>query len=215
MKPVSSMSREEKHQAIQNAIRYAMRPYLDDVKLDKALELWVRRYADKPTFALQHFASECCLVFSLPDVRKELERRIIRYLALPESRRHSMSEQAIDGFSREDGVALPVFQIMINHVCADAGGRQGEGVRRYLIENLERTQMGKSARKAVEMWLKGNLPDVECPVSLADMRLMVNIAYVGLCECCGPVKADVILHAAVQKTSLTDWAKGFPPEGFL
>ena len=50
------------------AIEQGLRPFLTGDSLVYALQIWETKYAEKPTFALQHFISELCDSFSLTSV---------------------------------------------------------------------------------------------------------------------------------------------------
>ena len=84
-------------------------------------------------------------------------------------------------------------------------------MRRYVIGNLERVELNARARNELQLWLAGNQPSLDSAIPVSSMQLMINLAYVSLCEYCGPVKADAILHDAIQEASLRPEAKTFDP----
>ena len=227
----------------QNAIQEALQSLLNDAQLDKAMQIWRLKHADKPAFALQHFVRECCASLSLPEKRSEMLQCLVQKLTALQMRIRESADvpvrtepvaadpafkqeplPSISGQETKVGAsavpglngALQVFQMVIENICSDSGREASIGIRTSLVNNLAPLRLTQGTRAAIENWLFGRekaLGIVDVPLSA--MQRMVNLAYVGLCEACGPVKADAILDNAVRRAARTATACNFDPVRLL
>ena len=58
-------------------------------------------------------------------------------------------------------------------------------------------------------------PAIVLPIPETALTRLVNLAYVGLCEYVGPVKADRVLHEAVLMVETASAGSGFPVRRLL
>ena len=202
-----------------DAIARAFAQFIEGDAVSDAKRLWLAKYAEKPSFALNHFVGECCKLFQLGDRRKEIIQVALRELIIQQHGGTATSATASDVTKAAAGEAsdpsLVVFQLVINQLTLLAGKEAGQGVRRYVMANLERVELAGTTRRELQFWLSGSQPHLESSIPLPSMQLMVNLAYVSLCEYCGPVKADFILNEAVRDVAQLPEASGFDPSRLL
>lgn len=204
----------------QAAIILALRPFLTTGQIQSALAIWTEKYADKPTFALQHFVGECCRLFNIENARSQLLRSLVEELSAGGRKNHSQIEPPrhsaeVTPVNEADGRAVTVFQLVIEQLCVMAGAQHGKNVRHYILANLQRLALDRMTQKSLEMWLTDHMTTIDMAITLKHMQLMVNLAYVALCEYCGPVRADTMLHETIRLVAQHPAARGFAPAQLL
>jgi len=187
------------------AIEQGLIPFLSAGSLASALRLWETKYAGEPTFALTRFISElgdgAALLQSLiralnhPPAPPPVHRRAV---PVPETR---------DDATR---ACTLLVDTLIDRLPPD----QGEGIRRYVIDHLDRLQQPAPVSNAVRAWLSRRQTMV-MPIAETALTRIVNLAYVALCESVGPTKADRALHEAVLISEKISAGSGFPVRRLL
>ncbi len=206
------LSQEERWEAIARAFGQ----FVNVEQVGQAKRLWMSKYSEKPSFALNHFVGECCKLFEMVERRKDIIQIALRELVIQQhggqpsaTKAGAAGEASAQGGAGDN--ALAVFQLVLGLLTRFAGDDAARGMRRYVIGNLERVELNARARNELQLWLAGNQPSLDSAIPVSSMQLMINLAYVSLCEYCGPVKADAILHDAIQEASLRPEAKAFDP----
>jgi hypothetical protein len=62
------------------AISMALETFLDAGQTAEALKLWHEKYARQPTFSVQYFARDCCLLLGVDGRRSDLIKNLVREL---------------------------------------------------------------------------------------------------------------------------------------
>ena len=204
------------------AIKTALGAFLDPQQTAQAIGLWQEKYANQATFSVQYFVRECCAMFGVESQRNQLVQSLVMELngqRMKSMTKNSAREKSSSSNSNNDGpqaeAAMQTFQLLFRALTDSAGPLRGREISRYVADNLPKMSLAKDARRSMEMWLKGEMPLVEAVVPVPVLIDLVNRAYVGLCEYCGPVKADQILHESVGRIARTAAAQQFHPQQLL
>jgi hypothetical protein len=201
------------------AINAALSTFLDPQQTDQALELWREKYATQSTFSVQYFVRECCALLGVESLRNQLVQSLV--LELNSQRMQVVTERTVSGHSnRADAnarneVALQVFQLLFQALADSAGPLRGREISRYVAAGLPKMSLAKDVKRSLEMWLNRDMPVIEATLPIPVLVTLVNRAYVGLCEYCGPVKADQMLHACVSRVAETAAGQQFHPQQLL
>ena len=207
------LSQDERWEAIQRAFAH----FVDGAEIPRARRLWISKYADKPSFALSHFVSECCKLFELPNRRKDIIQITLRELMVQQHGGTAAAKPELAATVDDSGAhtALSVFQVVIRQLGLLAGDDAARGMRQYIIGNLDRVELDGSSRSELQSWLSGHQLQLVSAVRVSSMQLMINLAYISLCEFCGPVRADSILHEAIREAADCPEGKQFDPAKLL
>ena len=211
---MSSVSNPVTHQRA-SAIQLALAPYLDGRQIERAIGLWQEKYASQPTFFLQYYVRECCELLGVESLRTQLVQSLVREL---NSQRLNPRETAATDDSMSGPVAeasVQVFQQLFRLLINSAGPLRGREIAAYVASGLPGMALPRPVQRSLASWLDGSMPVIEASVAPKVLTQLINRAYVGLCEYCGPVKADRILHEAVSQVAGSPAARLFPPQRLL
>jgi hypothetical protein len=197
------------------AIKVALKPFLDTVQIETAVTLWREKYSNKPTFSLQYFVRECCALFSIEKERSLLLQSLVRELNGQRLNPQENVSHETSMSRAEADAAVQTFHLLFRQLVDSAGLLRGQEIQRYVAAGLPKMTSNKSVLRSLDLWLTGQMPVIEAAVPIDVMTALVNRAYVGLCEFCGPVKADQILHESVVKVAGSAAGKLFSPQRFL
>jgi hypothetical protein len=197
------------------AIEQGLIPFLSAGSLTSALRLWEAKYAGEPTFALTRFISELGDSAALGAPHGKVLQSLIRALnhlpASPPVHRRAVpipeTRETRDDATR---ACTLLVDTLIDHLPPD----QGDGIRRYVIDHLDRLQQPVPVLNAVRAWLSRRQP-MAMPIVESALIRIVNLAYVALCESVGPTKADRALHEAVLISEKASAGSGFPVRRLL
>ena len=180
------------------AIKVALGAFLDPQQTARAVGLWHEKYAAQPTFSVQYFVRECCALFGVESLRNQLVQSLVLEL---------------DGPRAEADVLT--FQLLFRALTDSAGQLRGREISRYVADGLVKMPLAKDVKRSLELWLNRDMPVIEAVVPIPVMVTLVNRAYIGLCEYCGPVKADQMLHECVGRVASMPAAQQFHPRELL
>ena len=197
------------------AIGAALGAFMDAQQTSQAVQLWRDKYAGKPTFSVQYFVRECCALFGMESHRNQLIQSLI--LELNAQRMNSMLDNPVrHSVARgQTEIAVKVFELLFRAMVDSAGPIRGNDISRYVAESLSGMKLARDTQRSLTLWLNRNMPVIESDVPLPVLVQLVNRAYVGLCEYCGPVRADQILHDCVNEVAKADIARHFHPQQLL
>lgn len=199
------------------AIKVALGAFLDPQQTARAVGLWHEKYAAQPTFSVQYFVRECCALFGVESLRNQLVQSLV--LELNSQRMKPVAEQAVRDKSSVDGpraeAAVLTFQLLFRALTDSAGQLRGREISRYVADGLVKMPLAKDVKRSLELWLNRDMPVIEAVVPIPVMVTLVNRAYIGLCEYCGPVKADQMLHECVGRIASMPAAQQFHPRELL
>jgi hypothetical protein len=199
------------------AIKTALSAFLDPQQTTKAVELWREKYATQATFSVQYFVRECCALFGVESLRNQLVQSLV--LELNSQRMNPGTERSVreknNSVSPQNEIAVQTFQLLFRALTESAGPLRGKEISRYVVDSLPKMALPKDAKRSLEMWLNRDMPVIEVAVPIPLLTELVNRAYIGLCEYCGPVKADHILHDCVSRVASTAAGQLFHPQQLL
>ena len=199
------------------AIKAALGTFLDPQQTARAVGLWREKYAAKPTFSVQYFVRECCALLGVEALRNQLVQSLV--LELNSQRMKPVTDQSVRDKGSIDGpqaeAAVLTFQLLFRALTDSAGQLRSREISRFVADGLVKMPLAKDVKRSLELWLNRDMPVIEAVVPIPVMVTLVNRAYIGLCEYCGPVKADQMLHECVDRIGRSPAAQQFHPQQLL
>lgn len=200
------MSLENRRRAVYTALI----EHLDGDDLWEALVLWEDVHAGSAAFSTQKFLSDILTTPALRAQRVRILQSLVRTQSLPaasllpDPREQLLAYRLRQGKvvstaanSRDTTVAACAG--LIARVLAGLDGNNRLRMRLWILDNIERTRLPATVRHAVRQWLSDQGRLTLMAAEPEHLRLLVNLAYIGLCEFIGPVAADAALNRAVQQ----------------
>lgn len=197
------------------AIEQGLTPFLSAGSLAFALRLWEAKYAGEPTFALTRFISELGDSAALGAPHGKVLQSLIRALNHPPAPPlvHRRAVPVPETRETKDD-ATRACTLLVDTLIDRLPPDQGDGIRRYVIDHLDRLQQPVPVLNAVRAWLSRR-QTMAVPIAETALTRIVNLAYVALCELVGPTKADRALHEAVLISEKISAGSGFPVRRLL
>lgn len=196
------------------AIRQALSTFLDASQVSEALRLWQEKYASEPTFSVQYFARECCILFGVESQRTQLIKSLVRELYMQKVSTDGQGKAVMPG-GPQASAAAQVFQQLLVELVNSAGGMQARNITHFVEAGLARTGLDAASLPLVQHWLRQGGTNLKIALPQQVMVKIINLAYIGLCEFVGPIKADQLLHEAVCRVASSRHGKLFHPEQLL
>jgi hypothetical protein len=198
------------------AIEQGLTPFLGGEPLANALRLWEAKYSRGHTFALTGFISELGDGAALAAPPAKVLQSLFRALnnppaSLPAHRDRAASTTEAQG---SPGHAIHTCTLLVDTMIDRLPPDKGEEIRRYMLDHLERLPQPTPVLNAIRAWL-GQRRTIVLPIPETALTRLVNLAYVGLCEYVGPIKADRVLHEAVLMVETANAGSGFPVRRLL
>jgi len=191
------------------AIYTGLAGHLAGDELLAVLCLWEDRYAEKPPFALNEFLAEVVQASGQRLERARLYRELVGALTGPLSAllpdpapqlhawRQQQGRQAPE--PSEHGQARHSFGLLSQAMLTALGCEQGERLRRFAAGNLGGMQVDDATRLRLRAWLLQGDEQGLLGLAPEQLRKLLNLLYIGLCEFLGPVAADRLLSQSVQQ----------------
>ncbi len=197
------------------AIERGLTPFLSGESLAHALRLWEAKYAGEPTFALTRFISEIGDSAALGAPHGKVLQGLIRALNHPPvpPPLHRRAVPVPETRETQDD-ATHACALLVDTLIDRLPPDQGDGIRRYMLDHLDRLQQPAPVLNAVRAWLSRR-QTMAMPIAETALIRIVNLAYVALCESSGPTKADRALHEAVLIIEKASAGSGFPVRRLL
>lgn len=193
------------------AIYTGLYPYLESDNLVRAMILWEQKYADNPSFAVQHFINDICVGNDLKSLRRDMLLNLVKTLVLPDEELMPDPSAHITLYRKQHNIVssveytakeLIVFQKLIIGLMAQVSVDIRVNIKDYVLDNLVKSKIDSTIKRQLQLWLskqvgamKVSAPDID------DLRKVINFFYVGFCEYTGPVETDRILGKAVAKVT--------------
>jgi hypothetical protein len=184
-----------------------MRPYFDDAALMEAIHLWQIKYSDKPKFAFTEFLSECCQDKALRTQRTNILSSIFKALDLPERELlpdpFDIGQEHLASFAQTDKIcddSTILFVHFLDNLLKLLAEQEALGVRIYMLNQFPSLRLDELRKAFLRDWLDKKSAKLPVSYELATMRLLINFAYVAICELKGPVKADQLLAQAIKSS---------------
>ena len=180
------------------AIYTALKPFLSERVLLKALAHWDTYYGDNPNLTLQQYVSEIAKGAGLRHQRSSMLLNLSKAMNAPVS-----TLLPEPGLSAEERDQLPtaataeIFVELMNSIMRLMPPASQRSVFFDLIASVNRDRISKDLFQALHNWIEKEQELIVKPAPPRALRALVNRTYVVMCERLGPVEADRILALAV------------------
>ncbi|PIA67757.1 hypothetical protein [Pseudomonas sediminis] len=192
------------------AIYTGLAGHFSDEEVWPLLALWENKYAEQPPFALNGFLAEVVLRTERKLERARLYRELVGALTGPPSQllpdpeeqlaawRQGRNE-AVRQVATPDSAAQTTFLALNQALLEQLDGTQQAALRRFAAGNLSGMGVSSELSTRLRIWLEQGGGDGIANLGLEQLRKLLNLLYIGLCEFLGPVRADRVLSQAVNR----------------
>lgn len=192
------------------AIYTGLAGHFSDEELWPLLALWENKYSDKPPFALNEFLAEVVLRTERKLERARLYRELVGALTgspdnlLPDPEMQLAAwrqgrNEAARSVASPDAAAQTTFLALNQVLLEQMDSSQQQALRGFAAGNLAGMQVSAELGLRLRAWLEqGALDGIES-LGIEQLRKLLNLLYIGLCEFFGPVRADRMLSQAVSR----------------
>lgn len=227
---------------LQDKVHQVLVAHLDEQQVATALAIWASKYNGSQVSALVHFMNELGNQTGLnSDDRLALRRAL--YHLLNDAKRPARSQGAgLENRSsvKEQVSSIPEAETTISTrvleersprspdviVFAHVGERMIEGAQRYgyqeftdftlaVKDNLQTTGLPATVCENISDWCSHKAELIHGIMPNDQLRHVVNVFYISLCEAVGPSIADAILAGAIQAVEKIPEARLFHPRQLL
>lgn len=192
------------------AIYTGLAGHFAEEELLPLLSLWEAKYSGRPPFALNEFLAEVVQRSGRKLERARLYRELVGALTGPTSALlpdpspmlkawRQADVLAADEVSGPDALARETFDALSRTLFALLDPDMVPRLRRFAAGNLNGMKLDTEARLRVRGWLEQGGAQGLSALGLEQLRMLLNLLYIGLCEFLGPVTADQVLTRTVQK----------------
>lgn len=206
------------------AIYTGLAGHFAEDELLAVLALWENKYADKPPFALNEFLGEVASATDRKLERARLYRELVGALTGPLSDLLPDPEPQLRRWRQQVGGAPSLvsatedharrsFEALSRALFNDLDMDLLPKLRRFAGGNLSALGCSNQQRLRVRAWLEQAAELEQTGLCVEQLRQLLNLLYVGLCEYLGPVIADQHLSRAVQQVETLHLA--FSPRKLL
>ncbi|PJE42928.1 MAG: hypothetical protein CUR33_06325 [Pseudomonas sp.] len=206
------------------AIYTGLAGHFAEDELLAVLALWESKYADKPPFALNEFLGEVAATCERKLERAKLYRELVGALTGPLSALLPDPEPQLLSWRQRMGLSAPpsnTADVHARHTFEALSRVLFNGLDAALLPRLQRFAAGNLSnllgsneqRLRVRAWLEQGAELDVANLGLEQLRQLLNLLYIGLCEYLGPVVADQRLSMAVQQVEALHLA--FAPRKLL
>ena len=180
------------------AIANALAPYLSQETLEEALIIWEHKYSHQPTFALQRFISEFC-DNNVAGQRSKILQALFLALNNSPSNTAEADTPPISPVLTQGATAC--FELLLTNILTVLAHDQQQKVRLLTIKQLDSLKLNVIIERDLKAFFsQGYTFPSSFYMEIKAMRRCLNLMYVALCDVLGPVKADSILHGAINLT---------------
>ena len=107
--------------------------------------------------------------------------------------------EAVRSVASPDAAAQTTFLALNQALLAQMDSSQQQALRGFAAGNLAGMQVSAELSLRLRAWLEqGALDGIES-LGIEQLRKLLNLLYIGLCEFFGPVRADRLLSQAVSR----------------
>jgi Flp pilus assembly CpaF family ATPase len=187
------------------AVYTGLRPYLSNEELVTALNLWQVEFSDKPKFAFTAFLAVITNSEALRKKRTRILSSLLRAMELsevdlladPYDEKGKQYQFATEDLIAEDQ-ATEVFITFFEKLQEKVGEKNALGMRAYIIQNVKKLNLNTRNSKQLTDWIDDKATILNGQYNLNNLRQVINLAYVAMCQLIGPVKADQLLAQTIR-----------------
>jgi hypothetical protein len=190
------------------AIYTALIQFLADDDLWEALALWEDNYAAVANFTAQRFLSDILTTAELKAKRVRILQSLVRSLSapahtlLPDPKEqllvYRMRRGKTSAVTSSRDPLVVACSSLLSRILKGLDDNNRLRMRLFILDQLEKSRIDVVMRSAVRTWLSEQTRLQLDNAALSDLRKLINLAYIGLCEYIGPVAADAALNRAYQ-----------------
>ncbi|MBM95363.1 MAG: hypothetical protein CMI09_05900 [Oceanospirillaceae bacterium] len=171
---------------------------------------WETGYSQKSQYELNSFFSDCSDLSAIAGRRSQLYRELIGLLikGTGELKPDPLSE--MEAYRERLGLPsepvfqltsewMPCFQVVIQEMMAGLSVDQLQKVRTQVEERAQRGRLAAELIYVFSMVASGKQYDDQLMAEFEDIKALVNLAYVALCEQQGPVLSDRQLAKGIER----------------
>lgn len=221
------------------AVYTALRKILRKEDLAWALCMWVRDYADKPTFALRDYTHTLNDVLKLGRRRGDLYRELVtqmfqpsgdlapdpiemieancgkgEHLELPPRPAESEQPDGPQSVLASDRVFALLMRQLIRRISAQAP-KAAMAIHYEVVSNMPSAGFSDRASERIGPWLSDPRGPCPLPLERSLQQRLVHLMYVAVATELGPIAADRLLAAALAETEQSPDAIESPPRELL
>jgi hypothetical protein len=190
------------------AIYTVLSEVVSEKKLLDVMWHWQNTYSDKSQFELNKFLSDCNSIPEIANRRSELYRKIIVLLVTKnmelkndpwplmldyhKDKINNISSVASDNWSE-------IFTMVMTELFSRLNLDTQRSVSHYVIQNLVKLKLPNSLVYSFHTWTdqRNNINAQEA--DRTQLKKLLNLIYIAICELIGPVKADQFLSDSIKK----------------
>lgn len=189
---------------------------LDGSIQQEIMRFWEEKYASRPQFGVSAFLDELYSKYPISIKKGQLFRQLSRATMKLDSDPLATQSDHVRGATADDMIdrnGLVVFQHLQNEFLALAKPADRLKITNAQLDGMQ--QHSPAAATPVLNWLRHGKTALPEQLPLTVLKKLFNLAYVEICHLYGPVKADQMLNAALQKTNAIAEAHIVPPVNFI
>ena len=206
------------------AIYTGLAGHFSDEEVWPLLALWESKYAEQQPFTLNEFLAEVVLRTERKLERARLYRELVGALTGPPSQllpdpeeqlaawRQGRNE-AVRQVATPDSAAQTTFLALNQALLEQLDVQQQQALRRFAAGSLNGMEVSQELGLRLRAWLEQGAADGVESLGLEQLRKLLNLLYIGLCEFLGPVRADRVLSQAVARVE--ELGAAFSPRRLL
>ena len=171
---------------------------------------WQNIYSEKSQFELNHFLTDCKNIPEIASSRSLLYRKIIVLLV---SENNELLEdpwplmlaykQDRDEFNNITSETTEnwseIFTTVMHELFSKLRSDTQRSVLRYVIQNSSKLELPQSLVYSFHVWTdKQGIIDTH-ETDRAQLKKLLNLAYIAICEFVGPIQADQFLSNAIKE----------------
>ncbi len=185
---------------------------------------WQNNYSNKSHFELNHFLSDCKHYPEISENRSSLYRKLIAIFVaernnLKSDPWHLMQEYEKESikatkFSENDNWT-EIFSCVMNRIFENLRSDTQRSIIRYVIQYLNKVDLPESLAYSYHAWAdERRLINTHAATS-TQLKKLLNLTYIGLCEYVGPTNADQLLSGAIEHAQLVHGRTPLDPRNLL
>lgn len=192
----------------QKAIFHCLKVFLPEKQLMEAMLLWQDKHAHKKGFSVRYFADDVAALTGGKHTPKKLTLTMVSAIANPVADQSDPAEhiaayrlQVGRYVASQKSTQVTAFNVLLNKLFLLAGGELASAVKTHLkTECMASPLLSGALKVAMQKALRSeNVELLLGDVPVASLKVIVNMAYVALCDNVGPVNADRLLSQTLAR----------------
>ena len=193
------------------AIYTGLKPFFNQTDVFLALQVWEKDFSSLPTYVLNAYVKSLCTTLELKQQRGNIFRSLIHALEMPEkqlladpgsqiyykAKTTTFHERRLRASTRLDE-RNTIFVAFMLQLFSFVDEVTEKNMRDFLIHNLASIKTEERRLSQLNDWLIDKHSTLQTNYDLDLLQKLVHLAYMFLCEYCGPVKADQHLAQSIK-----------------